>query len=346
MVIAMDLYREPLPKADDFSSESETRRRLFWTCYLLDRFGACGSRRPYLIPNYSISPNLLPWSSQAGHRSVEEAISPDSNRDARYSLNSLSRGQAATALLIDITRILSTANRYLAAGGMKGDSHFPWHPLSKFSKLRQELDSWASATRELLVPVATLLKQPGCTTLLLSKLIYHLIHCLIYRPFLPIELAELCGTAQDQLWQIEATHLCFSHSNAIVELVELGKNSPLVEWPAFMSYCVFAAGTVHLHGVHYKSQEGDVFSSSAEFLSKGIKQLHWMQDFWANVQYHRELLETICTCHLELVKLLASNRMQFLPVFHLEDFFDRYTGFAVDASHMRLADVMPDFNER
>jgi len=179
----------------------------------------------------------------------------------------------------------------------------------------------------------------------LSKLIYHLIHCLIYRPFLPIDLAELAGTGQHQSWQIEATNLCFLHANAIAELVELGKQSSSIEWPAFVGYCICTAGTVHVHGAHYKGgREGEVFSSSTDFLSREMQQLSELRYAWSSVQHQRETLQTIYGCHSELVKSLASNPMRYSPVFHLEDFFDRYSdlGQFFDGAHISFADILLD----
>lgn len=204
----------------------------------------------------------------------------------------------------------------------------------------------AAGTQDVFASIDALFGHPESTTLLLSKLIYHLVHCLIYRPFLPIDLVELRGTGQHQSWQIEATNLCFSHSNAIAELVELGRNSPLIEWPAFVSYCVCTAGTVHVHGVHYKGHEGEVFSSSAEFLTREMNQLAWLRNIWTGVQHQRELLQTIYTCHSELVRNLASSSMRFSPVFHLEDFLDRYPGLMLDGSHVRLIDAADDLAPR
>jgi len=177
----------------------------------------------------------------------------------------------------------------------------------------------------------------------LSKLIYHLIHCLIYRPFLPSDLAELAGTGQHQSWQIEATNLCFLHANAIAELVELGKQSASIEWPAFVGYCICTAGTVHVHGAHYKGgREGEVFSASADFLSREMQQLSELRYAWSSVQHQRETLQTIYGCHSDLVKSLASNPMRYSPVFHLEDFFDRYSdlGQFFDGAHISFADVV------
>lgn len=341
MVVALDLFREVPSKINMSAAEREMRRRLFWSVYLMDRFITCGSRRPCLISDHSIILRLPSWSPHAAGLSVDGELF-HVGPNIQYSADSRRKSPSAASLLIDITRILGVTNRYLAAGGVKGDSHFPWHALSNLSKIRQELDIWAAGTQDVFASIEVLFSHPEHTTLLLSKLIYHLVHCLVYRPFLPIDLAELRGTGQHQSWQIEATNLCFSHSNAIAELVELGRNTPLVEWPAFVGYCVCTAGTVHVHGVHYKGREGEVFSSSAEFLTREMHQLAWLRNAWAGVQHQRELLQSIYTCHAELVRNLASSPMRFSPVFHLEDFLDRYPGLAVDGEHVRLIDTGDD----
>ncbi|KAJ5095248.1 hypothetical protein N7532_007539 [Penicillium argentinense] len=338
MVVALDLLREVPSKSNMPPSEREMRRRLFWSVYLMDRFITCGSRRPCLISDHSILLRLPSWSPHAAGLNMEGELF-HVGPNIQYSADSRRKSPSAASLLIDITRILGVTNRYLAAGGVKGDSHFPWHALSNLSKIRQELDIWAAGTQDVFASIEALFGHPESTTLLLSKLIYHLVHCLIYRPFLPIDLVELRGTGQHQSWQIEATNLCFSHSNAIAELVELGRNSPLVEWPAFVGYCVCTAGTVHVHGVHYKGREGEVFSSSGEFLTREMHQLAWLRNFWAGVQHQRDLLQTIYTCHSELVRNLSTSPMRFSPVFHLEDFLDRYPGLAMDGAHVRLVDT-------
>ena len=341
MIVALDLYREAPSKMNIAPVEREMRRRLFWSVYLMDRFINCGSRRPCLISDHSIVLRLPSWSPHAAGLNMEGELF-HVGPNIQYSADSRRKSPSAASLLIDITRILGVTNKYLAAGGVKGDSHFPWHALSNLSKIRQELDIWAAGTQDVFASIDALFGHSESTTLLLSKLVYHLVHCLIYRPFLPIDLVELRGTGQHQSWQIEATNLCFSHSNAIAELVELGRNSPLVEWPAFVGYCVCTAGTVHVHGVHYKGREGEVFSSSAEFLTREMHQLAWLRGIWTGVQHQRELLQTIYTCHSELVRNLASSPMRFSPVFHLEDFLDRYPGLTLDGSHVRLMDTEED----
>jgi hypothetical protein len=344
MAIALELHRDLDVNIRITPVEREMRRRLFWTCYLIDRFTACGSKRPSLITDKAIVLRLPSWSPNVAELPIEgEYFQNGSN--LQYSSGTGKKSQGSSGMLIDIVRILGITNRYLAAGGVKGDSHFPWHSLSNLSKIRQELDIWASGTQDVFTSIDILFGQSDSTTLVLSKLVYHLIHCLIYRPILPIDLLELAGTGQHQSWQIEATNSCFLHANAIAELVELGKQSAAIEWPAFVGYCICTAGTVHVHGAHYKGgREGEVFSTSADFLSREMQQLSELRYAWALVQHQRDTLQTIYKCHSELVKSLASNPMRYSPAFHLEDFFDRYStlGQFFDGAHISFADVTVD----
>ncbi|KAL2192034.1 fungal transcriptional regulatory-like protein [Thermothelomyces heterothallicus CBS 203.75] len=354
MAMALELHRELDVNARVTPIERETRRRLFWTCYLLDRFMSCGSKRPSLISDRAILLRLPCWYPSPNTMPMEGDFF-QSYTNLQHLHGGSKRSQGSNGMLIDICRILGTTNQYLAAGGVKGDSHFPWHSLSNLSKIRQDLDVWASGTEDVFSSVDSLFGQPDSTVLVLSKLIYHLIHCLIYRPFLPIDLAELAGSGQHQSWQIEATNMCFLHANAIAELVELGKQTASVEWPAFVGYCICTAGTVHIHGAHYSriGTAGDmsVFSSSAEFLSREMQQLSELRYAWASVQHQRETLQGIYNAHSELVKSLSQSPMRYSPVFTLEDFFDRYANiggpggqsFSFDAANLSLADVVVDF---
>ncbi|RAL58988.1 hypothetical protein DID88_009017 [Monilinia fructigena] len=296
---------------------------------------------------YTSHPNgyfaAIRLSEDYAHRSRAEVDIDEPSIDNLQTLLLLCISYTASGRGKKAYMMLSNALGMAVALELHRDSHFPWHSLSNLSKIRQDLDIWASGTQDVFTSIDTLFGQPDSTTLVLSKLIYNLIHCLIYRPFLPIDLAELAGTGQHQSWQIEATNLCFLHANAIAELVEIGKQSVSIEWPAFVGYCICTAGTVHVHGAHYKGgREGEVFSASADFLSREMQQLSELRYAWSSVQHQRETLQTIYGCHSDLVKSLGSNSMRFSPVFHLDDFFDRYNdlGQYFDGAHISFADVM------
>jgi hypothetical protein len=340
MTFALSLHRELPTTLRIAPAEREGRRRLFWACYLLDRFAACGSKRPSLISDECIVLRMPAPQRKTGALVGEGDFFP-SGFNLQYAPGTGKPGQGSTGMLIGISRILGITNRYLAAGGVKGDSHFPWHSLSNLSKIRQDLDAWASDTQDTFQSLESLFGQPDSTILVLSKLIYHLIHCLIYRPFLPVDLAELSGTSQHQSWQIEATNLCFLHANAIAELVEIGNASSILDWPAFVGYCVCTAGTIHVHGAHYRGRD-EVFSTSPDFLSREMQQLSELRYSWSGVQHQRDTLQTLYGAHSELVKSLSSNPMRFSPVFHLEDFFDRYPGHFFDGAHFTFAEIVVD----
>lgn len=339
MAFALSLHRELPGQLRIAPSEREGRRKLFWTCYLMDRFTVSGSKRPSLISDESISLRLPAWLPHGSHLWVDGNFFPNGS-SLPYAAGIANAGQGSGAMLVEIVRVLGVTNRYLATGGVKGDSHFPWHAQSTLSRIRSDLDYWAANTSDAFTSLEALFGQPDSSTLVLSKLIYHLIHCLIYRPFLPVDLAELSGTGQHQSWQIEATNLCFLHANAIAELVEIGKSTSIVDWPSFVGYCVCTAGTVHVHGAHYMSlREGDVFSNSAELLSREIAQLFELRFAWAGVHHQRETLQTVYSSHSQLVKSLATSPMRFSPVFQMEDFFDRYPGSYIDGAHVTFSDV-------
>lgn len=341
MAFALELHRE-LPLTMNIPpSEREGRRRLFWACYLMDRFSACGSKRPSLINDESVMLRLPSAATGPGSLMLEGDFFRNGS-NLQYMAGPGKQGQSSTVMLIGIARILGITNRYLAAGGVKGDSHFPWHSLSNLSKIRHELDMWASETQDTFSSLENLFGHRESTMLVLSKLVYHLIHCLIYRPFLPMDLAELSITGQHQSWQIEATNLCFLHANAIAELVEIGRASSIIDWPAFVGYCVGTAGTIHVHGAHYRGREGEVYSSSAELLSREMQQLAELRFIWAGVQHQRDTLQWIYGCHSELVKSMAGNAMRFSPTLDLEDFFDRYPGHAIDGAHVTFQDLSHD----
>ncbi|KAK5715454.1 hypothetical protein LTR15_010098 [Elasticomyces elasticus] len=339
MAFALSLHRELPHQLRIAPSEREGRRKLFWSCYLMDRFTVSGSKRPSLISDESIYLRLPAWLPPGSQSYVDGTHFPNGSNLP----GAVNTGQGSGAMLVEIVRVLGVTNRYLAAGGVKGDSHFPWHAGSTLSRIRADLDSWAANTQESFMSLEALFGQPDSSTLVLSKLIYHTIHCLVYRPFLPVDLTELSGTGQHQSWAINATNLCFLHANAIAELVEIGKGTSIVDWPSFVGYCICTAGTIHVHGTHYMSpRDGDVYTHSAEFLSREMVQLHELSFVWAGVQHQRETLQSVYASHSQLVQALAANPIRFSPVFQNEGFLDRYPGSYIDGAHCSFTDVDPD----
>jgi hypothetical protein len=98
-----------------------------------------------------------------------------------------------------------------------------------------------------------------------------------------------------------------------------------------------------VHGAHYLSQrDDDVFTNSADFLSREMAQLSALRYIWAGVQHQLDTLRIVYASHSQLVQVLACSPMRFSPVFQMEDFFDRYPGAGIDGAHITFTDVSVD----
>ena len=129
MAFALNLHRELPAELRIAPSEREGRRKLFWTCYLMDRFTVSGSKRPSLISDDSIHLRLPAW-HPPGSQVLADGNFFSNGSSLPYASGVSSAAQGSGTMLIEIVRVLGVTNRYLAAGGVKGDSHFPWHAQS------------------------------------------------------------------------------------------------------------------------------------------------------------------------------------------------------------------------
>lgn len=77
MAIALSLHIELPSELQIAASEREGRRKLFWTCYLMDRFSASGSKRPSLIADESINLRLPAWRPSGSRTLVDGSHFPN-----------------------------------------------------------------------------------------------------------------------------------------------------------------------------------------------------------------------------------------------------------------------------
>jgi hypothetical protein len=104
MAVALELHRENDSPNLLTPVERELRRRIFWSCYLLDRFVSCGSKRPSLITDDTIQSRLPSWPPTLNSLPVEgDFFRP--NTDLQAGGRTL---QGSMGFLIDICRILGT----------------------------------------------------------------------------------------------------------------------------------------------------------------------------------------------------------------------------------------------
>jgi hypothetical protein len=200
----------------------------------------------------------------------------------------------AETAFIGIISTLGRAISYLQRGGVKGDTHFPWHSNSKLASLRGELSVWCSSAPQMFQDPSFFTGPDGPMTLL-TITCYHLIHCLVFRDFLPVdaqqEIASAATTAVHRTWQAETTEACLSSANEIVNTMQAAYDAQVTNVPPFIGYvsvfsayasfCLFIAATIHLHGWHWNIQQ--ISTQSKEFLTFELRKLLEMKKLWAGL---------------------------------------------------------------
>ena len=233
LAFEMELHREPLLSLKPPVSlmDRELRRRCFWACYVLDRFLVCGSMRPMLIRDQDIKLRLP--CTRESFAAGEPIEGPFFSATIFLSSSSFLGPISPEPAFIGIVSILGRATSYLQQGGMKGDTHFPWHSNSKLASLRAELATWYSSSPQ---NPAT----PYTAMTLLTVNCYHLIHCLIFRDFLPVDYQHESNiaspTAVHQTWQAETTEACISNANEIGSSLRFAYNTQRTNIPPFTGY--------------------------------------------------------------------------------------------------------------
>lgn len=316
------------------SEDNEGYRRIFWTCYVMDRFVATGSQRPPAISDGSIHLRLPAFECPVSGHVTEGIYFPSGASFACAAKASSIRGSSG-ALLVQIVQIFALINRYLSMEGMMGELGFPWHPESTHMCIQSRLEHWNAAFQDLCATLDALFDHPESSVLVLCRLVYHASYCLIYRPFLPMVLSEDSMSGQHGAWRKEATRLSFFHANAIGDVVEKGKAKLYSNFPPFISYCILTAGSIHVHGAHYTGKrDKELYGRSIEFLSSGMQLLAYLRFVWTGIHHHWHTLHTFYTSHSELVRSYASAATRPDPGCQTMDFFERYPDVKFDEAHV------------
>jgi hypothetical protein len=169
-------------------------------------------------------PNEGPFFSATTFRSSTPGIGPPMSIEAAF---------------IGIISILGRATSYLQHGGVKGDTHFPWHSNSKLASLRSELTVWMSSVPQRLQNSGSL-DQSELNIASLTINCYHLIHCLIFRDFLPVdyqrESIAASSSAVHRTWQAETTEACIQNANEIATILQAAQSDSIGNIPPFIGY--------------------------------------------------------------------------------------------------------------
>ncbi|KAK1994580.1 fungal-specific transcription factor domain-containing protein [Colletotrichum falcatum] len=330
--MALELYQCCDENDDNSRSENLTRRRLLWTCYVMNVFVSTWLERPSLIDDAVVKTTLPPppqHMSQSGWQSKNDyaagADSEEAGEDVRDPDHGLQK-------LVWAAYILSDANRYLLVTEPTTQEAYGHR-----HKIRRDLDLWAADVSRAPDHPSQLFDGPEANVLLECRIIYHLIHCLIYRPLLPLHLGEPAGAMMIQHWVAEAAEIGFRHATAILDLVDQTLQTKPHHLPPFISYCIFTAGTIHAHGVKYANDHqglgiglnsfnssplaAESFAGSSELLNKGMQQLSAIGNEFESARLYRQRLDELAKEHIHM----SSNNVAGYAPSRSNKFFNRYS---------------------
>ncbi|PKC11181.1 hypothetical protein RhiirA5_354612 [Rhizophagus irregularis] len=124
--------------------QKETKRRIFWACFLLDRYSACALGRPTLIDeddcDVRLPCNEAIWNyDHPFSKSLIEGYFNEVHvkRDSRINLTNNGLCACFISVAALLGRVTQFVNRSKPANSLP-----PWDPQSQFSILANELDMW------------------------------------------------------------------------------------------------------------------------------------------------------------------------------------------------------------
>ncbi|KAK2025938.1 fungal-specific transcription factor domain-containing protein [Colletotrichum zoysiae] len=331
--MALELYQCSDESNDNSRPENLMRRRLLWTCYVMNVFVSTWLERPSLIDDAIVKTTIPcpPQQSQSGWQSKNDY---SAGADSEKACEEMVDPDYGLQKLVWAAYILSDANRYLLVTESTTQEAYGHR-----HKIRRDLDLWAADISRTPDNPSQLFDGPEANVLLECRVIYHLIHCLIYRPLLPLHLGEPAGAMMIQHWVAEATEIGFRHATAILELVDQTLQTKPHHLPPFISYCIFTAGTIHAHGVQYANDHknqglgiglnsfnssplaAESFASSSELLNKGLQQLSVIGNDFESGRLYKQRLEELAKEH---TNLSSKNAAGYVPS-RSNKFFQRYS---------------------
>ncbi|KAK9768497.1 hypothetical protein K7432_000836 [Basidiobolus ranarum] len=210
-------------------AEKETRKRVWWVCYLIDRFSSVCVGRPVSIDDQQFD-TPLPCLSEDDLK-VPADVAPSTGLSLKPFIELIGLHEL-------IGQILSTM--YIVKVPLT--SNYPKF-LSKLTDLDSALNLWLNSLSPELryIPADYCAgKLPNSPTLIYAHVWYHCALILLHRPF--ILRPESSSTSQPSSSQI-----CMDAANSITAIVTSCVNSPgYTESVIFLLFPIFTASTIHL----------------------------------------------------------------------------------------------------
>lgn len=309
---------KPVPDIPELSfTDREIRRRVMWSCYMMDTFNSSGTERPsflneeYMFIQLPIKEVQFQMELPGRTEDLEGHVPLTSGQtSAGNAQEEAKENMGVSAYIVRSVVIWKRVVKYLNLGGKEKDSHQMWDPLSQFASLQRQLTQLKASLPSSLIYNSDNLAAHVTERLANQFIFLHLtiaqnnlfLHRFAiptapgtrraYPPNTPKEfLAAAGGTAVEAASQI-SRYLADSTGHTLTV--------------PFAGYCAYASATVHIWGIFSKS--ASLESSSRENLRHCYKYLNRMKRYWAMFHYMAESVKDAYRAFSDAASRLAKKQ--------------------------------------
>ncbi|BFZ54269.1 hypothetical protein PYCC9005_001302 [Savitreella phatthalungensis] len=309
--------------------EAETRRRTFWSCFLMDRLLSNGLGRPQMIARADVSVPL-PQDNTNFTYGTPEAI--------RYLHEELHPGEThlpectgTMAAYIELMDLWSELSRWTCSRAWRTDTRPPWDEQGDFYKLQAKFDQWrARLPSSLQLNPQTLLIQLSQkhSSFALMYMVYNNGLLFLHRSYLtfapprgdppkgPPEGGERGWREPQGFWQ-KSAHTAFEAAEQIISLNrELVKSeSPLCV--PFALFSIFSASSVMAYLAAFPWSDPEISPRALQLHREGLGYLEDARGKWKMVSNWIETARKLYDLH---TRFSSEGRLAYETTDHFADF--------------------------
>lgn len=298
-------------------TDREIRRRVMWSCYMMDTFNSSGTERPsflneeYMFIQLPIKESQFQMELPGRTEDLEGHVPNTSIQTLSEQMQAEAKeNMGVSAFIIRSVTIWKRVVKYLNLGGKEKDSHQMWDPLSQFAGLQRQLTQLKASLPSSLSYNAENLAAHVTERLANQVIFLHLTiaqnNLFLHRFAIP----TAPGTRRAYPPETPKEFLASAGVTAVEAASQISKlladSTGHTLTVPFAGYCAYASATVHIWGIFSKSPSLE--SSSRENLRHCYKYLNRMRRYWAMFHYMAESVKDAYRAFAEAASRLANRQ--------------------------------------
>jgi hypothetical protein len=328
--------------------DREIRRRIMWSCFLMDRFNSSGTDRPMFIKEEVVDIPLpvkeryfqldMPALTETLRGKTVQAMSPEDGHlvDAKENMG-------VAAYMIRSIALWGRIIGYLNQGGRELDDYPLWDENSGYSKLSNDLDELSRTLPECLQYSADNLTlhitEKSSSQYLFLHVSLQQNALFLNRAAAAVSSTNNMGASVPHNFVPDATSRTIAAANRISEILRDAEESQCAITAPFTGYCAFSSTTIHILGIF----SGDSALKTVAEANSGvnIKFLHKMMKHWGMFHWMVEDIRTQYRSALDAARAGAGGyeKPASSPILQYGDWFSRYPHGVSDTEVMDPASV-------